>query len=121
MTSILPTPCPEQSPDNTALSIVNMLERSGNKDLANLPHTSRYTFVFLQTTKARQQYRLEATPDLLLFCTLALARGVEFDREPAIACLLSRVAEEGLSFGKAYWENFRAWHDNSMNPDSRVE
>jgi hypothetical protein len=89
-------------------AIIGQLEKCGNQHLEEIPQSARYAFIAQQIEKAQKQYRIDATADILLFCTLALAGGMDFDRQPRIARVLNRVLEEGVSFGKAYWQDFPA-------------
>lgn len=88
-------------------AIIRQLENSGNRDLKAMPYGERRTFIGQQVEKALNQYRIDAVPDMLLFCTLALA-GKDFDREPRVAHALDRALKEGVPFGRAYWQDFTA-------------
>jgi hypothetical protein len=87
-------------------AIIGQLEKCGNQHLAAMPQSERYAFIAQQIEKARRLYRIDTTADILLFCALALAGGTDFDREPGIARVLSRVLEESITFGRAYWLYF---------------
>jgi hypothetical protein len=87
-------------------AIIGQLEKCGNQHLAAIPQSARYAFIARQIEKAQKLYRIDRTADILLFCAVALAGGTDFDREPGIARVLSRVLEESITFGRAYWLYF---------------
>jgi hypothetical protein len=87
-------------------AIIGQLEKCGNQHLAAMPQSERYGFIAQQIEKARKLYRIDKNADILLFCAVALAGGTGFDREPCIARVLTRVLEEDITFGRAYWLYF---------------
>jgi hypothetical protein len=93
-------------PEHFIDSIVHQLGKSGSHDLRPIPESERRLFIAGQIEKAQNEYGLRHTADILLFCTLALAGGIGFDRKPRISRMLKRVQEEHISFGQAYWQDF---------------
>lgn len=77
-------------------AILEQLHNNENADLSALAKVQQYAFVAKQIKKAQTQYQIEATPDMVLFCTLALAEGNDFDmKSPYQAILASSLNGEG--------------------------
>ncbi|MEN3296713.1 MAG: hypothetical protein V7642_5966 [Burkholderiales bacterium] len=96
------------SPAHYTDSIIRQLEQSGNQDLRAMPDSERSPFIAGQIEKAQNKYGMGHTADILLFCTLALAGGADFDLKPRAARILKRVREEHIAFGQAYWQDYPA-------------
>jgi hypothetical protein len=87
-------------------AIIQQLKNNGNEDLQAMPQSARYPFIAQQIGKAQKQYRIESTPDVLLFCTLALAGGDGFEEQPVLAQALENSMKEKISFSDAYLRHF---------------
>lgn len=73
--------------------VIKQLEQSGDAELATLPHYQRYGFIAAQIDKARTQYRIHSLPEIILFCTLALSIGENFDQLQSVAEILQNFAK----------------------------
>lgn len=72
--------------------VLQRLEENGNADLAALSPTQRYAFVADQVNKARHQYHIQSMSEIVMFCSLALAIGRNFDKLMPVAQVLKRFA-----------------------------
>ncbi len=82
--------------------VIKQLEQSGDAELATLPVYQRYGFIAAQISKARTQYRIHSLPEIILFCTLALSIGENFDQLQSVAEILQNFAKvnaESTSLG----------------------
>jgi hypothetical protein len=73
--------------------VIKQLEQSGDTELATLPSYQRYGFIAAQINKARTQYRIHSLPEIILFCTLALSIGENFDQLQSVAEILQDFAK----------------------------
>jgi hypothetical protein len=101
-------------------AIVRQLEKCGSQDLRAIPESERRLYIARQIEKAQKEYGLHNTPDLLLFCTLALAGGIDFDRKSRVARILKKMREEQISFGEAYWQDFPV-QPHAIFPERRCQ
>ncbi|MGZ3157591.1 MAG: DUF4123 domain-containing protein [Burkholderiaceae bacterium] len=74
--------------------VIQQLEQSGDAELAAMPLYQRYDFIAEQINKARSQYRIHSLPEIILFCTLALSIGENFDQLQPVAEILQNFAKE---------------------------
>jgi hypothetical protein len=82
--------------------VIRQLEQSAATELAALPVYQRYGFIADQINKARAQYRIHSLPEIILFCTLALSIGENFDQLQSVAEILQNFAKannESTSLG----------------------
>ncbi|TCS39214.1 uncharacterized protein DUF4123 [Paucimonas lemoignei] len=70
--------------------VLEQLEQNGNADLAAMPRAQRYAFVADQVNKATSQYGIVSTQELVLFCSLALGIGRNFDKLLPVAQVLRK-------------------------------
>ncbi|HEY8100599.1 MAG TPA: DUF4123 domain-containing protein [Burkholderiaceae bacterium] len=73
--------------------VIRQLEQSAAAELAALPVYQRYGFITDQINKARTQYRIHSLPEIILFCTLALSIGENFDQLQSVAEILQNFAK----------------------------
>jgi hypothetical protein len=73
--------------------VIKQLEQAGDAELATLPVYQRYGFIAAQINKARTQYRIHSLPEIILFCTLALSIGENFDQLQSVAEILQNFAQ----------------------------
>jgi hypothetical protein len=74
--------------------VIQQLEQSGDAELATMPLYQRYDFITNQINKARTQYRIHSLPEIILFCTLALSIGENFDQLQSVSEILQNFAKE---------------------------
>lgn len=72
--------------------VLQRLEENGNADLEAMPATQRHDFIAEQVTKARQQYGITSSEEIVLFCSLALGIGRNFDKLLPVAQVLQRFS-----------------------------
>lgn len=72
--------------------VLEHLEQNGNADLAAMPRAQRYGFIADQVRKATSQYGIVSTQELVLFCSLALGIGRNFDKLLPVAQVLRKFA-----------------------------
>jgi hypothetical protein len=72
--------------------VLERLEQNGNADLAAMPRAQRYAFIADQVKKATTQYGIASTQELVLFCSLALGIGRNFDKLLPVAQVLRKFA-----------------------------
>lgn len=81
--------------------VLQRLEDNGNADLEALPLAQRHDFIAEQVTKARKQYGITSSEEIVLFCSLALGIGRNFDKLLPVAQVLQRFsgnfAPQGLA------------------------
>jgi hypothetical protein len=78
--------------------VLQHLQNTGNSELAAMPHSHHYQFIADQIDKARAQYHINTLPELILFCTLALSIGENFDQLQSVAQVLQGfVQASGVS------------------------
>jgi hypothetical protein len=82
-------------------AVIQQLESAGNEDLMALPDGERYPFIARQIGKAQERYGIKSAPDILLFCTLALAGGEGFDALMPMARILRSVSTANISLHEA--------------------
>lgn len=89
------TPVQEQQLLDAALPdiVLERLEQNGNADLLAMQKSQRYAFVADQVNKAKQQYGIHATQEIVLFCSLALGIGRNFDKLLPVAQVLQKFAD----------------------------
>ncbi|MGZ3236605.1 MAG: DUF4123 domain-containing protein [Burkholderiaceae bacterium] len=82
--------------------VIQQLQQSCDTELSSLPLYKRYDFIANQIHKARTQYRIHSLPEIILFCTLALSIGENFDQLQSVAEILQNFAKannESTSLG----------------------
>ncbi len=72
--------------------VMKQLEQNGNADLAAMPQAQRYDFIADQVYKATKQYGIRSTQEIVLFCSLALGIGRNFDKLLPVAKVLQKFA-----------------------------
>jgi hypothetical protein len=73
--------------------VIQQLEKSGDAELKAMPLYQRYGFIADQIYKARTQYHIHSIPEIILFCTLALSVGENFDQLQSVAEILQNFAK----------------------------
>lgn len=72
--------------------VLQRLEENGNADLEAMPPAQRHGFITEQVNKARQQYGITSSQEIVLFCSLALGIGKNFDKLLPVAQVLQKFA-----------------------------
>jgi hypothetical protein len=67
-----------------------------------LAKEQQYPYIANQIQKAQTQYQIETMPDMILYCSLALAEGETFDLKAPYQGILSRVVNGEGSFGDLF-------------------
>lgn len=83
-------------------AILQQLHNNENADLMALAKEQQYPYIAHQIQKAQTQYQIEAMPDMILYCSLALAEGETFDMKAPYQELLSRVVNGEGVFGDLF-------------------
>ncbi len=88
------TPAQEEALLDAALPdiVLQQLEQNGNADLAAMPQAQRYAFIADQVYKATKQYGIRSTHEIVLFCSLALGIGRNFDKLLPVAQVLQKFS-----------------------------
>jgi hypothetical protein len=82
--------------------ILERLEQNGNADLAAMPRALRYDFIADQVRKATTQYGIASIQEIVLFCSLALGIGRNFDKLLPVAQVLQKFAGACAAPGGGY-------------------
>ncbi len=72
--------------------VMERLELNGNADLAAMPRQARYAFLAGQVRKATALYNIRTVEEIVLFCSLALGIGSNFDKLMPVAQVLQRFS-----------------------------
>lgn len=80
--------------------VLKHLEQNGNADLAAMPRAQRYSFIADQVQKATTQYGIASIQELVLFCSLALGVGRNFDKLLPVAQVLKKFASAAAMAGR---------------------
>jgi hypothetical protein len=72
--------------------VMQRLSQNGNADLAAMPEAKRYAFIADQVHKATKQYGIYSIQEVVLFCSLALGIGRNFDKLLPVTQVLQRFA-----------------------------
>lgn len=72
--------------------VMERLELNGNADLAAMPRQARYAFLADQVRKATALYNIRTIEEIVLFCSLALGIGSNFDKLLPVAQVLQKFA-----------------------------
>ncbi len=84
--------------------VLESLEQNGNADLAAMPRAQRYGFIADQVRKATTQYGIGSVQEIVLFCSLALGIGCNFDKLLPVAQVLRKFTA-GAASGYAALQN----------------
>lgn len=87
--------------------VLERLEQNGNADLAAMPRSLRYGFIADQVKKATNQYGIASTQEIVLFCSLALGIGRNFDKLLPVVQVLQKFAGAATAAGRAGGYAFR--------------
>jgi hypothetical protein len=83
-------------------AIIQKIAEGGSDELQAMSPPQRYQFIAKQIQTANKQFGIEGTPDVLLFCTLALMNGDGFENSEPYAGMLRQVKENKMPLGDAF-------------------
>jgi len=98
--------------------VIQQLENTRNPDLKTMPYYQRYDFIADQIDKAKTRYHIQSLPEIILYCTLALAIGENFDQLQSVSEILRNFAASNTSLSGSGLSQSSAMHEHRDVPIS---